>query len=655
MSSVFKNFFRSIVVLGFLPVALTLLIILYFQRLSKKELIEGYQKLTDTFAFASYESINNFAKRLDYLKYLKSIYPDDKKFLISVLAKYPEVVFACLVDERGLEKTRISKNEFGKAFAVVDISKERYFDDIKRNAEGVIGNFQIKRGYPLATIVYPVGKESVYTIVNLIDFFSNIYQTRIGESGFVFFVSDDGKILSDKSFSISSKDITSMISQDSGSFSSFIGDEEYIFVFRRVSVFDFYTVVAQSSKEMFRNLNILFYGVLFLLFLVLTVSYFISYISAKKLTEPISCVVDASYKVADGDFSVRVDVGSDIAEINKLIDVFNMMVEKLKEYEGMQIEKIMDEREKLNAIISTIESAVALTHLTGDAVYMNQRCVEIAGENPRDFFHSLITRGFKEKTNTFEKNNRYYQFVVRLVTLLRDYPLLLFVVEDITAEVTLYRAKEEVFRSIVHDVRNPLLNMQGYIKLLSYDADEKTKRYISALENESNIIFRMLENILDMARIENKTISINLSKVDMVEFIKSMSERFSARASYKNIDFITEIKTDKAYAEIDEELFQRAVDNILSNAFKYTHSGGRVVLCLEREGGMIKISVKDNGKGIEKERLKHLFEKFRSFSSDGFGLGLSIAKAIVEMHGGRIEVDSEKNKGSEVRIFINCV
>ncbi len=655
MSSVFKNFFRSIVVLGFLPVALTLLIILYFQRLSKKELIEGYQKLTDTFAFASYESINNFAKRLDYLKYLKSIYPDDKKFLISVLAKYPEVVFACLVDERGLEKTRISKNEFGKAFAVVDISKERYFDDIKRNAEGVIGNFQIKRGYPLATIVYPVGKESVYTIVNLIDFFSNIYQTRIGESGFVFFVSDDGKILSDKSFRFSSKDITSMISQDSGSFSSFIGDEEYIFVFRRVSVFDFYTVVAQSSKEMFRNLNILFYGVLFLLFLVLTVSYFISYISAKKLTEPISCVVDASYKVADGDFSVRVDVGSDIAEINKLIDVFNMMVEKLKEYEGMQIEKIMDEREKLNAIISTIESAVALTHLTGDAVYMNQRCVEIAGENPRDFFHSLITRGFKEKTNTFEKNNRYYQFVVRLVTLLRDYPLLLFVVEDITAEVTLYRAKEEVFRSIVHDVRNPLLNMQGYIKLLSYDADEKTKRYISALENESNIIFRMLENILDMARIENKTISINLSKVDMVEFIKSMSERFSARASYKNIDFITEIKTDKAYAEIDEELFQRAVDNILSNAFKYTHSGGRVVLCLEREGGMIKISVKDNGKGIEKERLKHLFEKFRSFSSDGFGLGLSIAKAIVEMHGGRIEVDSEKNKGSEVRIFINCV
>ncbi|MGC8866831.1 MAG: hypothetical protein ACP5PA_01290, partial [Elusimicrobiales bacterium] len=192
MSSVFKNFFRSIVVLGFLPVALTLLIILYFQRLSKKELIEGYQKLTDTFAFASYESINNFAKRLDYLKYLKSIYPDDKRFLISVLAKYPEVVFACLVDERGLEKTRISKNEFGKAFAVVDISKERYFDDIKRNAEGVIGNFQIKRGYPLATIVYPVGKESVYTIVNLIDFFSNIYQTRIGESGFVFFVSDDG-------------------------------------------------------------------------------------------------------------------------------------------------------------------------------------------------------------------------------------------------------------------------------------------------------------------------------------------------------------------------------------------------------------------------------------------------------------------------------
>ncbi len=656
MSSVFKKFFRSILILGFLPVVLTLLTIFYFRHLSKKQIIDEYQRLSDVFAFVSYENINNFAKRLDYLNYLKKVYPDDKNFLLSVLSKYPEVIFVALLDENGIERARISKNGFGKAFAVVDISKERYFYDLKKNAEGVIGDFSIKRNYPLATVVYPVGKGFVYAVVNLIDFFSGIYQTRIGESGFVFFISDDGKLLSNRSFTIDRKNLMNMIAADYGSFASIVDDEKYIFVFRKVRDFNFYTVVAQSSREMYRELNILFYSVFFLVFLVLTISYFISYLNARKLTQPISAIADVSQKVSGGDFSARVEVKTDLVEINNLITTFNMMVSKLKEYQDIQIEKIIDEREKLAAIMNSIESSVALTHLTCQPLYMNENCLNLLNnEKARDFFHNLIKKSSKEKSNTFEKNHRYYKFVIRLIHLKRDYPLVLFVIEDITAEMTIYKAKEEIFRSIVHDVRTPLLNMQGYIKLLSYDADEKTKKYIVGLENESAIIFRMLENILDMARIESTTLSLNRSKVDMVEFIKNISERFSARASYKNIDFVVDIKTDKIYADIDEDLFQRAVDNVLSNAFKYTHSGGRVVLSLEQTADMVKISVRDNGRGMDKEKLKHIFEKFKTFSTDGFGLGLNIAKAIVEMHGGKIEVNSEENKGTEVVIFVKSV
>lgn len=656
MSSVFRRFFNSVLLFGFLPVVSVLIIIFYFQQISKKEIISNYQKLCDIFAVVSYENINNFAKRLEYLSYLKTVYSDEKIFLRSVIERYPEVIFAAILDGNGIERKRIAVNSISRNIAIIDISKEDYFKKLKIGKEGVIGNFTIKAGYPLATVIYPVGSDFVYTILNLKDFFSNIYLTRIGESGFVVYISDDGKLLSDKNFRLPYDDILKIISDVSGSIVTSINKEKYLLVFRKVGEFEFYVALIQSYKEMFRNINILFYLALFLIFLILTISYFVSYISAKNLTDPITAVVEQSYKISEGDFSGRVNIKSNFKEMNTLIEVFNNMISKLQEYENIHIEKIMDEREKLNVIMHNIKNGVALTNLSGEVIYMNSACKVIIGDkDSRDFFHNLVNMSSYEKSRIFENNGMYYEFTYDILKLQRGSPILLFVIEDITAEMNIYKTKEEIFKSIVHDVRTPLLNMQGYIKLLSYGADEKIKKYISGLETESAIIFRMLENILDMARIENKTLYLNKTRINIIEFLSKLSDRFIARAEFKNIEFRFVKTIEQSYVDIDEELFQRAIDNLLSNAFKYTPSGGKVVMGVERVGERIKIYVKDTGKGIDKERIKHLFEKFRSSSKDGFGLGLSITKAIVEMHEGVIEVESEEGKGTEVRIFINEV
>jgi signal transduction histidine kinase len=330
------------------------------------------------------------------------------------------------------------------------------------------------------------------------------------------------------------------------------------------------------------------------------------------------------------------------------------MMEKLNDYSNIQIEKIMDEREKLNIVTQNLKDAVILTDSSFYPVFINGAAKNILGNDLnkiKDSLSSIISVLSSKNTSIVEINEKYFEFYFDNIKLQRDKPLMLIVARDVTAEMKINKVKEDVFRSVAHDLRSPLLNMQGYIKILSYDADEKHKKYIRGLEDESNIVFRMLENILDMSRIENRTLELDIKKTDLKKLLKNISKRFEIRAETKGIEFSVILPDYDVFADVDDELFTRAVDNILTNAFKYTDEGGRVSLTLEKKN-KIDIIISDTGKGIEKERLADIFNRLKTTSKTGFGLGLSIAKTIIDMHNGSIRVDSEIGKGTTFIIEI---
>ncbi|MEW6011855.1 MAG: ATP-binding protein [Elusimicrobiota bacterium] len=648
MGQIFKKFFNTIITVGFIPVIFAVFAIFYFQSASKKNLINNWQKLCDSFAISSYQSIDNFAKRLDYLYYLREIYKNDGEFLKKISDKYEEVEFVSILNEKGLEKARYSDGGFSRLFKKLDLSSEEYFGRLKNKKEGVIGDFRIIGNVPLATIVYPLGKDFIYVAVNLKKFFSHIYTTRIGETGFVFFISENGVVLSDEIKRLGYREIEKIVKNSYGYSEMDINEKEYMAVFRKVGELDIYAVVAQERREFFRDVNLIFYSLLFLIFMVLTGSYFIALNASQKLAMPISSLVEASKNVANGVFDKQIEEKSDFTELNELISVFNKMSSKLDEYSKIQIEKIMDEREKLNIITQNLNIVIALSNISGYPVYLNPKAKEVLGENQdeiREFIHEKIYEISKNKSKIVKIKNKYFDINIDIIKFQREKPLILFVAEDVTLTVNMQKMKEEVFRSIAHDIRSPLLNMQGYIKLLSYTEDEKIRRYSKGLKEESDIVFKMIENILDISRIENKNLELDLKQTDLSSLLKKLSERFEVRAEVKNIRFEKNIPDFEVYALIDPELFQRAVENILTNAFKYTDNGGRVRLELKKEE-KIKIIVSDTGKGIEKQRLGEIFERFKSYSKDGFGLGLNIAKTIIELHKGKIEVFSEPGKGT---------
>ncbi|MEF3280467.1 MAG: hypothetical protein K6357_05825 [Elusimicrobiota bacterium] len=656
MGGIFRKFFNTIIGVGFLPIIFVLIIIFYYQSVSKKNLINNYQRLCDLYAVSSYESINNFATRLDYLYYLRSVYKDDSIFLKKIIEKYEEVVFVALLNSSGKESMRYSVEGFSKLFPVIDISSEDYFARIKDSDRGVIGNFQIVKDWPIASIVYPVGKDFVYVVVNLRKFFSNVYKTRIGNTGFAFFLSEGGVVLSDIDVNIGYKEMNKITQNLYGNAEIFINGKNYFSVFRKIADLELYLVLSMQKEEFFRDINLIFYSMLFLIFLVLTVSYYIAFVTSRNLARPISALISASERVSNGVFNEPVVERSDFKEFNDLLKVFNSMMIRLGEYNNLQIDKIKDEREKLYTITNSLKDAIILIDFNGDVVYSNKQAEEIFNGDFKIIKENIgIIDNKNESLNRIINiKDKYFEIYSDIINLTRGKPLKLAVARDVTLEMNIYKVKEDLFRSIAHDLRNPLLNMQGYIKLLSYDADEKSRRYIDGLKNESEIVFRMIENILDMSRIENKKLELKISKTNIVEFAKKLAERYDIRAKSKNIFFELDIPSEPIYAAIDEELFSRAVDNILSNAFKYTDEGGRVkfqIVCSDK----IYIIIDDTGKGIDPLMLKNIFDRFKTTSKDGFGLGLSIAKTIIDMHRASIKVESELSKGTKFTISLDKV
>jgi two-component system sensor histidine kinase VicK len=653
MAGVFKKFFNIIILLGFLPVIIVVGVIFYYTHISKKNLINNYQKLADSYATLSYDNVYNFSKRLEYLEYMRALYRSDDVFLSKIFEKYDEVIFAAILDENGREKKRKSIGNFSKIFKTIDIAKKPYFEILRQKKEGVIGDFSVIGTFPVGVIVYPLKNNFVYLSLNLKNFFYNIYKTRIGESGFVFFVTGSGEALGEIGVDLKYSDIVKIKNSEYGSIKIDINSIDYIAVYRKVADFDLYVVVAQSAYEFYRDINLLFYSVLFLIFLVLTVSYFIAFVTTRNLSMPINALIEASKNVSEGIFDKYIEEKSDFEELDKLINVFNLMMRKLDEYKKIHIEELIDEREKLNSVLKNIKDIIILSDLSGNPIYMNDNAIlkiSLDFNNVRNFIHNFIREIAFKKENIIKIGDNFFESNIEIIKLYRNKPMILIVLEDVTLEMKVYEMKEDFFRSIVHDIRTPILNIQGYIKILSYSNDESIKKYIEGLKTESDTVYRMLENILDVSRIENRSIKVERREINLKELLKSIADRFEVRARIKNLYFNLDLGDDKPLIiSADEELLRRAIENILTNAFKYTDKGG-VTLKLE-VNEKISIIISDTGRGIEKEKLKNIFDKFKNASKEGFGLGLSIAKAMIELNGAKISVESEEGKGTKFTII----
>jgi PAS domain S-box-containing protein len=223
------------------------------------------------------------------------------------------------------------------------------------------------------------------------------------------------------------------------------------------------------------------------------------------------------------------------------------------------------------------------------------------------------------------------------------------------------RMKSEFLSNVSHELRTPLQSIGGFTKLLMNGQvpDPATqKEFLQIIDQEAAHLGNLINSLLDLSRLESGRFQINKTLTPIRETVIDSMKSFHTLARDKNITLNEEIPPELPEMEVDAERMRQVFMNLLSNAIKYSEPGGSVTVRAERHKGELLFQVSDRGIGMSPEVMQHLFERFYRAednpSRSGTGLGLYIAKQIVEAHGGHIWVESSINEGSTFSFSLPC-
>ncbi|MEH1943986.1 MAG: ATP-binding protein [Nostoc sp.] len=226
------------------------------------------------------------------------------------------------------------------------------------------------------------------------------------------------------------------------------------------------------------------------------------------------------------------------------------------------------------------------------------------------------------------------------------------------------RIKDEFLAIVSHELRTPLNSMLGWVQMIrNRKLDEAiTFKALATIERNAQLQRKLIEDILDISRIVQGKIRLNLRKVDLVLVINAAIESIQPTSEIKEIQVVSNLDSSVGEVMGDVERLQQVIWNLLSNAVKFTPSGGRIEVHLKQVNSNAQITVSDTGKGIAPDFLPHLFERFRQADSTttraegGLGLGLSIVRYLVEMHSGTIHAASGgEGRGATFTVLLPVV
>jgi signal transduction histidine kinase len=231
--------------------------------------------------------------------------------------------------------------------------------------------------------------------------------------------------------------------------------------------------------------------------------------------------------------------------------------------------------------------------------------------------------------------------------------MILLAIEDITGLRKLERERRNILSMFAHDMRNPLVASEGFLsRIISGKAGaltEEQENYGEIIRDELNRVSQLISDFLNFSKFEAREYTPSLAPFNVHTEIKKNIETEEIAAGKKQITISLELPdTAIPMVNADAAMIHRVIRNLLDNAIKYTDSGGAVTVTVTDRGNEILVSVKDTGTGIPGDLLPYIFDAFYRVRRDskGSGLGLSIAKSIIESHGGRIWVESAPAKGS---------
>jgi two-component system sensor histidine kinase VicK len=401
----------------------------------------------------------------------------------------------------------------------------------------------------------------------------------------------------------------------------------------------------------------------------LVVTALLGFFLARTITKPLLKMREQALAVSQGDFSRRVEHFED-DEIGQLANSFNSMTERLEEANATT----EAERRKLRSVLSYMTDGVIATDRNGHVNLINDRSEELLGVYRQNVLGESILKLLKidneytlddlyesEDSIILDFSTEHEKLLIRanFSSIKKENGMtdgLIAVLHDVTEQEQIDQERREFVANVSHELRTPLTTMKSYLEALADGAiedEELAKKFLSVTQNETERMIRLVNDLLQLSKLDAKDTAFNIERVNYIAFFEDIIERFELSKTNK-LEFIRKLPKRPIYAYIDPDKMTQVIDNIISNAIKYSPEGGTITFKVMVKGGHIVTMIKDQGVGIPKENLSKIFERFyrvdraRSRKLGGTGLGLAIAKEIVAAHGGEIWADSEWNKGTTI-------
>ncbi|CAM4100974.1 cell wall metabolism sensor histidine kinase WalK [Mesobacillus thioparans] len=394
---------------------------------------------------------------------------------------------------------------------------------------------------------------------------------------------------------------------------------------------------------------------------------------AQTITRPISDMRKQALAMTRGNFSRKVKVyGYD--EIGQLAITFNNLTKKLQEAQATT----EGEKRKLSSVISYMTDGVISTDRKGRIILINdpaeqmlgvsretvlsQPLVSVLGLDENYSFEDLL----QEKDSIIlDYSTKRKPFILRanFSVIQKESGFvngLIAVLYDVTEQEKIDMERREFVANVSHELRTPLTTMRSYLEALADGAwrdEEIAPNFLETTRGETERMIRLVNDLLQLSKLDSVDYRLSKEWVDFPVFFNRIIDRFEMTKE-QNVSFVREIPSEAIFVEIDEDKITQVLDNIISNAMKYSPEGGTITFKVKELDDQIVASISDEGVGIPKDNLDKIFDRFyrvdkaRTRKLGGTGLGLAIAKEMVNAHGGRIWADSVEGKGTTVQFTL---
>lgn len=414
--------------------------------------------------------------------------------------------------------------------------------------------------------------------------------------------------------------------------------------------------------------------------IALLVGWFTSSLLTRRLLRPLSVLAQAVNRLSEGDFQARAAAESQ-DEIGQLARQFNAMADHLAEYRSSSLGELLLAQQSSRSAIDSLSDPVFVFAADGALLDANLAAGELLGagrgRQPADLLPTaepalraaleaarahvlhgrgpLSPQGFEDAFAVADDSTQRW-FLLRAAPIYEEQGRIggaTVVLQDVTRLRRFDELKDDLVATVAHEFRTPLTSLRMAIHLcleqVAGPLSEKQADLLYAARQDCERLQATVDELLDLARIQSGRVQLALEPLEIAALFARTLPPFRTAAEDKQIDLVAPENSASLAALADPPRVQLVLSNLLSNAVRHTPTGGRIELLAERRGDLVWLGVRDSGPGVAAEHQAAVFGKFYRVpgaAGGGAGLGLSLAKEIVEAHGGQIGVESEPGHGS---------